>query len=815
MDENHSQSTDSRLETSPLVTEVGSRHPSELNVPGGGQPPRRRTSVQQRRLPEFSELVLACRHHLAWTATLGCIVSIAIIVAVWYGTNADYQAKSMVRVKQHQAVVYSSHNNSRADDLSFVQAQRQLALSPMVLQEALADRRVTQELIGQPTKDEAVDWLRSLLEVEVQVGSEVMSIVARHPSAAMAHALSLAVTEAYLHEVQTRAQSDRARREEELDRAARQADRELQKLWEQLNQIARDVGADTSQALTIHDEIQLQAYREYAQQLRAEQLRSNELQELIREEEARIDASSLQPERTLHDLLANHPEIQAARQQLAELDVQLKELSRIAASRESPRVKSLLAEQVYLNQQLTQRIHELTPQLQQQARIGKATADPSNLQKLKRALDSNRTEREFLRSRLEEIDTGTVEQTGENGVQLEICRHAVERQSRLTDSLWQALEELRIEAQADLRVSLIDMADYPLHADYSRRYKAAAVGAGMSWLIVILGIGLFEWQSCRVRHSDDLVLNTSLTIFGADSFLDPQAPHPRSYLFGAFGRPRKAQAALPSGVQEAAARLMLPNPHSKRVPSLLVTSASDDEPRHLAAVDLARVFARFKRRTLLVDCDPSSSQLSKIMLVENLNGMRQIQPPTLEPRSATPGQQLPMTAPIATSEIGLDFFPLGKQTADGDFLDPQLLRLFLLQQRATYDAIVVNGPAMMSSADSLLFAAQVDQTLIAVFEGVSQWNRIAAVEQLAFDTNVPLAGAVLHPGIQQSQLQLDLHTTASPEAVAAEKASDELAETELGLRQELDELRETLRQQTTHPARPASEPQARQLHPSR
>ena len=214
-----------------------------------------------------------------------------------------------------------------------------------------------------------------------------------------------------------------ARREEELDRAARQADQELQKLWELLNQIARDVGADTSQALTIHDEIQLQAYREYAQQLRAEQLRSNELQELIREEEARLDASSLQPERTLQDLLASHPEIQAAHQQLAELEVQLKEMTRIAASPQSPRVKSLLEEQVYLNQQLAQRIQELTPQLQQQAHTEKVTATPSNLQKLKRALDSNRTEREFLRSRLEEIDTGVVEQTGQNGVQLEGTVH--------------------------------------------------------------------------------------------------------------------------------------------------------------------------------------------------------------------------------------------------------------------------------------------------------------------------------------------------------------------------------------------------------
>ena len=212
MDENQSQTTDRRLETSHLVTQVGSRHPAETTAPGDGQPLRRRTSVQQRRLPEFSELVLACRHHVAWTTTLGCLVSIAIVVAVWFGTNADYQAKSMVRVKPHQAVVYSSHNTSRADDLSFVQAQRQLALSPMVLQEALADPRVTQELIGQPTKDEAVDWLRSLLEVQVQVGSEVLSIVARHPSPAMAHALSLAVTQAYLQEVQTRAQTDRAAR---------------------------------------------------------------------------------------------------------------------------------------------------------------------------------------------------------------------------------------------------------------------------------------------------------------------------------------------------------------------------------------------------------------------------------------------------------------------------------------------------------------------------------------------------------------------------------------------------------------------------
>ncbi len=70
--------------------------------------------------------------------------------------------------------------------------------------------------------------------------------------------------------------------------AQRQADGRLDELWAELNRVASEVGSDNSQSLTIRDEIQLQAYREYARQLRAAQMRGNELQSLLTDEQLRI-----------------------------------------------------------------------------------------------------------------------------------------------------------------------------------------------------------------------------------------------------------------------------------------------------------------------------------------------------------------------------------------------------------------------------------------------------------------------------------------------------------------------------------------------
>ncbi len=98
-------------------------------------------SRTRRGTPEFSELVLACRHRLVLLVFAGAVVSSALVALSWRLTDAPYEAESLVRVRQHQEVVFTPQT-SRADDVAFVRAQEQLVRSPQVLAAALDDEQV-------------------------------------------------------------------------------------------------------------------------------------------------------------------------------------------------------------------------------------------------------------------------------------------------------------------------------------------------------------------------------------------------------------------------------------------------------------------------------------------------------------------------------------------------------------------------------------------------------------------------------------------------------------------------------------------------
>ncbi|GAF85264.1 unnamed protein product, partial [marine sediment metagenome] len=193
----------------------------------------------RRGMPEFSELIVACRHHLLLAALLGLVVSTTFAAIAWQTTDAPYEAMSLVRVRQHQDHVLTQLT-SRADDAAFVRAQEQLVLSPQVLAAALSHEQLA-ALSPQVPRHEGVDWLREKLRVDIQSGAEVLSISARHTSAETCKTLSSAVTLAYLDELTNRSTADRRLRQAKLEEAARQADRKLDELWGTLNAIAGKV----------------------------------------------------------------------------------------------------------------------------------------------------------------------------------------------------------------------------------------------------------------------------------------------------------------------------------------------------------------------------------------------------------------------------------------------------------------------------------------------------------------------------------------------------------------------------------------------
>ena len=576
-----------------------------------------------------------------------------------------------------------------------------------------------------------------------------------------------AVTRAYLKEITSNLESERQRRYEALQRAAQQADRQLEEMWNALNGVATSIGSDSAQSLTIRDEIQLQAYREYAQQLRRAQLRGNELQSLLTEEQLKTVASDESLDRRIEEQLRHHADVAAVQDQLAAIDSRIAQMQGIAAQDDSPQLKRLNEERALLATKVENIVNSLRPQMCELAREQRRTEVEASVTQLRSQIELNQAEKEFLHSRMEEIDTTTVRTDKKNGIQLEMARHAVDRQTRLADALSQSLAEFKIESKCPLPVALIEWAPLPGKPNRSRQLKGTAGAAGVGWLLAILGVGTLEWRGRRVRSGDDVKAHFTRPVFGTY----PVKDHRR-------GRIRTSHRRVQRSTRGGGPLDAWPRPALR----------ADDPERHgfqrvgdgASASRCARAGARvrgFHRRTLLVDCDLSGTSLSQQLGAAQSPGLIQL---SAGARTRA-GASCPRPRRASTScrwacpkgprpkrprpKRPCPKRPCPKRPRRGwirrrcDYV----LRLL----RSSYDAIVVNGPAIMSSAESLLLASQVDQTVLAVFLGTTRWNELAASEELAGQAGIAVLGAVLHAGDRAATLELMLDRQGASRPVSA------------------------------------------------
>ncbi len=199
--------------------------------------------------------------------------------------------------------------------------------------------------------------------------------------------------------------------------------------------------------------------------------------------------------------LKKHPDVLAIQQQIATIDAQIQQIREVAASDDSPKLTPLLEDRQFYVQELENVTSQLRPRLQEQSREQHQAQLHSNLGELRKQIELNESEKQFLREQMESIDTTIVRTDAQNGVKLEMARHALERQTRLADGLVQALEQFKIECQSQPRIALIDLPSLPRQANRGRQWKATGTAAGAGWLAALLAVGFFEWRGQRVRRA--------------------------------------------------------------------------------------------------------------------------------------------------------------------------------------------------------------------------------------------------------------------------------------------------------------------------
>lgn len=722
-------------------------------------------AAPRRELPEFSDLVLACRYHWRKTLVFGILTSTFFSIIACCFIVPTYEAESFVRVRQHQDVVFAAQS-TRADDLAFVRAQEQLALSPQVINATWhePDLGPYHEFI--PIRDSA-DWLKSLVSVDMQTGSEVLRIAVRHPVPEVAQAICNALTHAYIYEVTQRLVSDQDRRQVELERAAKAADRQLDELWAELSEVALQVGSDSPQSLTIRDEIQLQAYRDYSQQLRAVQMRGRELSMQLEDSKREAAArTSRLNEEEITALIENAPEIIAARDRVAILSAQVRQMHEIVANDDSPRLQRLIEERDFYEAELQRITAEVSPRIRKTAMDQTEEDVTSTLGHLEKQIELNNTETDFLRNRLAEFDTSTLRADDKNGLQLEVSRHAVDRQAGLADGLWQSLEELKIERQSQIRVQLLDLAQLPVSASRAKQIKALAAVVGTCWIVIVLGTGYFEWRSCTIRHTADVIEHSRFPTFGT-------IEQEKKAFIG-----RRGSSHLTTGAQDFASHILISRNPASAIPTFMVTSATREEPRQQLGIDIARAFAALHEPTLLIDFDTTCNRLSRKLGCEAASGL-------VECCSASGS---PMRF-VLRSEEGVDFLPLGNANEHNPRIAPERFAKALRSLRTRYTSIIIVGPSILDAAEGLVNAAQADRILFAVAGSQSRWNELAQAEYTAVRAGLCCFGSVMHAA--NSTGKLSIGTVRQATSYTAN--NDPESEIESEVREDLSALKRNMR----------------------
>jgi capsular polysaccharide biosynthesis protein/Mrp family chromosome partitioning ATPase len=688
-----------------------------------------------RGIPEFSDVILACRHHVILCLAMGLTVAVGLAGTTWLIVEPRYRADSFVRVREQQSVIFSPQT-TRAEDAAFFRSQANLVQSPQVLAAALAHEAML-PFASQIPESDAIAWLVSRMRVETEAGSELMSISVQHSTAEVAQALANAITECYLSEISTRLESDRKLRRDELQKAVLESDAQLDALWDKRNRVAQAVGSDNSESLTIRDEMQLQAYRDLARQLQTTQLLGNQLQNQLIEHQKRVALEVVEQSSASDASIQQHPELISARKQLADVELQLEQMQGIAASAASPHVVRL----VDRRDRHVANIEKITDRIRSEHIVKLAheqqSQSQSMVEELQRQIEMNRSEKEFLREKLTELSPIATATASVTAVPLDMSRHAIERQSRLADGLWQSLKELEIELQSPSRVALQQWASLPQSASHSRQIRAAGVVSCGGGLLIVLLVGYLEWRDCRVRTPLDITSRTSFPVFGTTSYQS------RKY---AILKTSRHNSSSSIGIREALSHLFLRGQNRPSAPVVLITSCAAAEPRHVIAQQLAVDLNGYDRRVLLIDCDISSSELTNQLGASHLHGIRQI------PSSSQPiTRELISELVNTTNHPGFDFLPIGMQISSTSQTiptgtDPRTIQSVIAHLRSDYDAIFILGPSLMDAAESLLLAEQADSCLMCVFMHLSRWDDFVACQSVACQASIPMAGTILHDG---------------------------------------------------------------------
>lgn len=478
-------------------------------------------------------------------------------------------------------------------------------------------------------------------------------------------------------------------------------------------------------------------------------------------------------EELVQDSVLQNPTVIARSEQIRQIDAKLRELQHLLKNSDAPQIVRLKSEREICRGELDQLKKSVEQRVRDRLQEAESHAPISNTQSIEKQLGLVKEEESFLQKTILDLESTLVRTGGASSVELEIIRHQIAREKELADSLWKSLQEMKIEEQAEPRISIMPMPSDGIKLNRSKQLKAVAVGVLFGILIAVLGVGYFEWTSFRVRAPEEVSHRLGLDAFGIFT------GYTRSSWLNWFGKWETERVS--NGPSEVASMLLLRANPSGNIPSVFVTSATESETRSYFSHDLALALASNGLQVLLIDCDVTEKILRHAWSAQ---------------RTQIRNDVCSQFEIQSSDRLDYDYLSMGQIERSLSWFAAQGLPTIVRQASSFYDSIIVQGPSILNTAESVLIASQISCSLMVMETGNTRWNYLAAAVH-----RLKLSGSNIL-GVVESKNQRTLDIPRERINKASGSHSSEIASDwnspEVTIREQIDSLQKELIAHETH-----------------
>jgi capsular exopolysaccharide synthesis family protein len=185
---------------------------------------------------------------------------------------------------------------------------------------------------------------------------------------------------------------------------------------------------------------------------------------------------------------------------------------------------------------------------------------------------------------------------------------------------------------------------------------------------------------------------------------------------------------------------------TRRLKSVLVTSALPGEGKTTVSINLALTLMQGGARALIIDADLRKPALHQVLDLENARGLADIVTDVLDLKDlGAVVQTVESDERDSLSRRSLSVITSGKASLPAFAgLGSPRVRQALERLVASYDLVLVDSPPLLAFNDALLLAPIVDAALLVLATGVVREDEAQRAKKLLADAGAPFTGIVMN-----------------------------------------------------------------------